>query len=338
MFNTNKTSPSSGGVQPQMMALESFFVLLRMKDQCGEPLRADLAPTVRAGPLPCETLPGPPGTFVATCSYPGSSSTEMRCEASVDALLSRLARGRLRGACPRLTSLWTLLLDQLGPITTQTTLFAPFLDADPDINPRTLTTIAALLDRFRGLYARAADFFASTTRGSSGLEDTIASHGGAQALRRQACRALHGTVAPQNLTLAAAAAGGERTLLATLRGAPNEALEFARAAVDPAQWACCANPGKCVVDGGERSYGRGALVAGSDCICGRTVAGEGVAFRTGLCRGYDACDEERPCGEGMACLVDNCCGTNICVNGTECNGPAKAKRLVGGWGDARGDT
>ncbi|KAM0278775.1 hypothetical protein ACHAQH_004966 [Verticillium albo-atrum] len=333
-IDRNITGPSSRSVQPRMMALESFFVLLNMKDQCGEALRPELRPTVRIGPLPCEMLQGPPGTFVATCPFPGSSSTEMRCESSVDALLSRLARGRLPGACPRLTTIWALLLDQMSPHMTQAALFEPFLAPGLNLGPRTLTTIATLLDRFRALWEPAGDFFASTTRGQSALEDTVSSHGGTQALRRQVCRALHQAPMPFNLTLT----GTPPVVLATLVAAPNATLEYAKNVTDAEQLACCPNAGACVVDGGERYYGREALVAGSDCICGRTVDGTGVAFRTGLCRGYDACDADRPCGEGMACLIDNCCGTNICVNGTECNAPALGKRMFGGVGwDARGN-
>ncbi|CRK39204.1 hypothetical protein BN1708_001519 [Verticillium longisporum] len=320
-------------VKPRMMALESFFVLLKMKDQCGEPLRPELRPTVRIGPLPCETLQGPPGTFVATCPFPSSSSTEMRCEASVDALLSRLARGRLPGACPRLTTIWALLLDQMGPRLTQASLFQPFLEPGLNLGPRTLTTIAALLNQFRALWEPAGDFFASTTRGQSALEDTIASHGGAQALRRQACRALHQAPTPFNLTLA----GTSAVVLATLKVAPNSTLEYTRNMTDSEQLACCPNVGTCTGGGADGSYGREALVPGSNCICGRTVDGSGVAFRTGLCKGYDACDADRPCGEGMACLVDSCCETNICVNGTECNAPGLARRMFGGKDrDARG--
>ncbi|KAH7361816.1 hypothetical protein B0T11DRAFT_351679 [Plectosphaerella cucumerina] len=333
----NQTVPAVGGepgtVTPRrMFSMQNFFVILHMKDQCDEGLRENVMLDVKVGSSRCATYPGFPGTFVASCGLPTESSGQMRCEASVQLAIDYLTRGAPRGLCPDLATAWTLLLNELEKVVTKRALFQPFQDPTLGLRPWDTVTLSQTLDSFMAFWRRATDHFGRNTLGGTAMGDLVAGDA-ARDMKRQACQQLHNVVQAQNLTVSSSMASGEDIypplppqVLDTFTSTPKTTQEYRLVVTDPEQVACCQKPGTCIRDERGVYYGRENRVPGSDCICGTTLGGgdgapAGVAFRSRLCREYPACNATNPCADGGVCLLDSCCGFNICVNGTECHSP-----------------
>ncbi|OLN87744.1 hypothetical protein CCHL11_05661 [Colletotrichum chlorophyti] len=297
-----------------------FDVILHLKDQCGQPARASLPVSVSLGETECLVVPGDrgnPGDFVASCAFPGSQSNLTECETSVQQTLDHLTKGSFAGTCLPLASVWNLLSHQLGAVIITDEMLRPFVNAGLDIDSRSGQGIISVIDGFLDLY----DFSTSTFRNSSSeggpeLGQMIEGYG-VTSIRNDVCHSAHASE-PLNLTFTAGAAtiSSPLALISTM---PSPAPEYERNVTDPAGLACCPNPGKCNVDNGQRFYPAEASIEGTDCLCGTTLDGSGVGFRTGRCVGYDQCNATSPCAGGAVCLIDNCCGFSVCVNGTECS-------------------
>lgn len=358
----NQTVPSAGGgvtavMERRLFSMQNFFVILHMRDQCGEVLREGFMLDVRVGSSRCATYPGFPGTFVASCGLPTESSAQMRCEASVQLAIDYLTRGSPRGLCPNLAAMWTLLLNELENVVTKRALFQPFMDPALGVRPWDMVTLSQTLDSFLAFWRRATTHFASNTVGSTAMQDLVSGADIARDMKRRPCRQLHNVSSAQNLTVTSRMRTGDDIyppsppqVLDAFRTTPNMSQEYSLVVTDPEQKACCQKPGTCIRDERGVYYGRENRVPGSDCICGTTLGGDdqapsGVAFRSKLCREYPACNTTNPCAEGGVCLFDSCCGFNICVNGTECHSaPAtdgeRGRRSIHLWsgGDGEADS
>lgn len=347
------TAPS--GVLPQgaaqeldptrsFFSVQSFYVILNIKDQCGQGLSEDVSLDVKVGNTTCENWPGTPGAFVASCGFPTASAGQTRCEGSVQLLIDDLTRGSLQGLCPDLETVWTLLLNQLTKdVLTKTSLFQPFIDAGLKPSPWKIVQLSRTLDTFLGLWRRSTAQLASNNLGPSVFRGLFGDYAASRDIWTEACRPLQLGSAPQNLTVSSRMADGADIypstpplVIDTLTTAPNGTRQYSLNATDPEQKACCPNPGTCTRDDSRVYYDRKTRVPGSDCICGTTMASgsvgvpsQGVAFRTALCRDYPACNATSPCLDGNVCLLDSCCGFNICVNATECHSPPKLGRGSG---------
>ncbi|KAF4773346.1 hypothetical protein HER10_EVM0011443 [Colletotrichum scovillei] len=326
---TNTTDIPVNGTDPRRlpvfkgtlaeMAQDAFDITLHLKDQCGNPARADLPVSVALGDTQCVVLPGAAGDFVANCAFPGSGSDSMECETSVQQTLDHLTQGSLVGSCPPLTSVWSLLFQHLGRVVNVDELLQPFIDAGLQLGSDAGKGILAVIDSFMNLYDFSAATFKNSTSGSgSGLGDIVEGYG-VTTIKTEVCHSLISTET-LNLTFTAGTSIAP-TSLANITALPSTGLEYRRNVTDPTALACCPNANACIVQDGERFYPPEASIPDSDCLCGKTLEGGGIGFRTGRCVGYDQCNSTSPCAGGGVCLVDNCCGFNVCVNGTECSAP-----------------
>ncbi|WYZ43106.1 hypothetical protein EsH8_VI_000805 [Colletotrichum jinshuiense] len=119
----------------------TFDVVLHLKDQCGNPARADIPVSVALGDTQCVVLPGVPGDFVANCAFPGGQSDSMVCETNV------------------------INLNEL---------LKPFVNAGLDIDTNLGQGIISVIDNFLGLYDLSTSTFKnSTSEGGSGQMSAI---------------------------------------------------------------------------------------------------------------------------------------------------------------------
>ncbi|KAH6668113.1 hypothetical protein F5X68DRAFT_176598 [Plectosphaerella plurivora] len=355
----NQTVPSAGGevssaTPRRMFSMQNFFVILHMKDPCDESLRENVRLDVRVGSSQCATYPGFPGTFVASCGLPAESPGQMRCEASVQLATDYLNGGAPRGLCPNLASVWTLLLNELEKVVTKRNLFQPFMDPALGLRPWDTVTLSQTLDSFMAFWRRATNHFGRNTDGSTAMQDLLPDDA-VRNMKRQACQQHHNVSLAQDLTVTSSMSNGEEIypplppqVLDTFTATPSTTQEYRLVVTDPEQVACCQKPGKCIRDTSGVYYDRDNRVPGSDCKCGTTLGGDdevpvGVAFRSKLCREYPVCNATNPCADGGICLLDSCCGFNICVNGTECHSPPPAtdgtrgSRSVHLWSGGEGE-
>ncbi|KDN65292.1 hypothetical protein CSUB01_06628 [Colletotrichum sublineola] len=310
-----------------------FNVTLRLTDQCGDPARADLPVSVSLSGTECVVLPETTGTFIARCPFPGGESSTMECETAVQQTLDHLTQGSLAGTCPPFTSVWSLLSRELGGVVNVDALLQLFVDAGLDLGSDRGQGTLSVIDSFMRVYDfSAATFMNSISDDGSGLGGIIAGYG-ASAIRTDVCRSL---VSSETLNLTfAAGASATPVPLANITAVPSPAPEYERNVTDPTALACCPNPSKCEVINGQLGYPSTASIEHSDCLCGTMLGGRGVGFRTGQCgkEKTDQCNATSPCPGGAACLVDNCCGFNVCINGTECSAPKPAKRWANLFGE-----
>ncbi|TKW50989.1 hypothetical protein CTA1_2447 [Colletotrichum tanaceti] len=313
---------------------QSFDVVLHLRDQCGDLVRPDLPVSVSLGDTECLVLPGAAGDFVASCAFPGGESNSMECETSVQQTLDHLTQGSLAGTCPSFASVWSLLSRDLDRVVNFDGLLQPFLDAGLDLGSDAGRGIRSVIDTFMRLYDFSTSTFQNSSTSDAGassrLEDVIEEYGVA-AIRTDVCRSL---VSSETLTLTfTAGVSAAPVPLADISSVPSPRPEYERSVTDPTALACCPNASRCVVRDGQEFYPPEASIEGSDCLCGTTLEGRGVGFRTGRCVGYDQCNATSPCaGAGAVCLVDSCCGFSVCVNGTECSAPAVGRRWVSLFG------
>ncbi|KAF6816054.1 hypothetical protein CPLU01_13968 [Colletotrichum plurivorum] len=307
----------------------AFDVILRLKDQCGDPVRADLPVTVSLGDAPCSTQPGADrGAFAARCEFPGEGSSP-QCETSVEQTLDRLTNGSLAGTCPSFSSTWSLLSQQLGSVINDTALLQPFRDAGLDAGP----DLISVIDEYLSLYDFSTSIFRnSTSEGGSRMGDMIDSYS-VTSITRQVCSSLQAPTS-LNLTFTAGTATSPSPL-AAFSATPSSAPEYDRNATDPAALACCPNKSACNLEGDQPFYPPEASVPGTNCLCGIASDGRGIAFGSGSCPEVSQCDAERGCPAGQVCLTENCCGSepdgtriNVCVNGTECSARLPGKRWL----------
>ncbi|CCF32333.1 hypothetical protein CH063_00790 [Colletotrichum higginsianum] len=302
----------------------SFDVVLHLRDQCGDLVRPDLPVSVSLGDTECVVLPGAAGDFVASCAFPGGESNSMECETSVQQTLDHLTQGSLAGMCPSFASVWSLLSRELDRVVNFDTLLRPFIDAGLDLGSDAGRGLRSIIDGFMRLYDFSTSAFQNSTSdtgagASSRLEDVIEEYGVA-AIRTDVCRSL---VSSETLALTfTAGASTAPVSLANISAVPSPRPEYERTVTDPTALACCPNASRCVVRDGQEFYPPEASIQGSDCLCGTTLEGRGVGFRTGRCVGYNQCNATSPCAGGAVCLVGSCCGFSVCVNGTECSAPA----------------
>ncbi|KAF6834896.1 hypothetical protein CMUS01_05979 [Colletotrichum musicola] len=307
----------------------AFDVILRLKDQCGDPVRADLPVSVSLGDAPCNVQPGADrGAFTARCEFPGEGSSP-QCETSVEQTLDRLTNGSLAGTCPSFSSTWSLLSQQLGSVINDTALLQPFRDAGLDAGP----DLISVIDEYLSLYDFSAlTFRNSSSEGGSRMGDMIDSYT-VTSITRQVCSSLQAPTS-LNLTFTAGTATSPSPL-AAFSAIPSPAPEYDRNATDPAALACCPNKSACNLEGDQPFYPPEASVPGTNCLCGITSGGRGIAFGSGSCPEVSQCDAERGCSAGQVCLTENCCGSepdgtriNVCVNGTECSARLPGKRWL----------
>ncbi|KAJ0297798.1 hypothetical protein COL516b_010408 [Colletotrichum fioriniae] len=247
------------------MAQDAFDITLHLKDQCGNPARADLPVSVALGDTRCIVLPGAAGEFVANCAFPGSGSDSMECETSVQQTLDHLTQGSLVGSCPPLTSVWSLLFQQLGSVVNVDELLQPFVDAG--------LQLLAVIDSFMDLYDFSAATFKNSTSGSgSGLGDIVEGYG-VTTIKTEVCRSLISTET-LNLTFTAGTSATPISL-ANITALPSTVSEYERNVTDPTALACCPNANACIVHDGERFYPPEASIPDSDCLCGKTLEGGG---------------------------------------------------------------
>ncbi|KAJ3939011.1 uncharacterized protein N0V96_011125 [Colletotrichum fioriniae] len=247
------------------MAQDAFDITLHLKDQCGNPARADLPVSVALGDTQCIVLPGAAGEFVANCAFPGSGSDSMECETSVQQTLDHLTQGSLVGSCPPLTSVWSLLFQQLGSVVNVDELLQPFVDAG--------LQLLAVIDSFMDLYDFSAATFKNSTSGSgSGLGDIVEGYG-VTTIKTEVCRSLISTET-LNLTFTAGTSATPISL-ANITALPSTVSEYERNVTDPTALACCPNANACIVHDGERFYPPEASIPDSDCLCGKTLEGGG---------------------------------------------------------------
>ncbi|KAK7435089.1 hypothetical protein CaCOL14_011197 [Colletotrichum acutatum] len=337
---TNTTDIPVNGTDPRRlpvfkgtlaeMAQDAFDITLHLKDQCGNPARADLPVSVALGDTQCIVLPGATGDFVANCAFPGSGSNSMECETSVQQTLDHLTQGSLVGSCPPLTSVWSLLFQQLVSVVNVDQLLQPFIDAGLQLGSDAGRGILSVIDSFINLYDFSAATFKNSTSGSgSGLGDIVEGYG-VTTIKSEVC---HSLISTETLNLTFTAGTSTTPIsLANITALPSTGSEYERNVTDPTALACCPNANACIVQDGERFYPPEASIPDSDCLCGKTLEGGGIGFRTGRCVGYDQCNSTSPCTGGGVCLVDNCCGFNVCVNGTECSTPKAAGMRVNLFG------
>ncbi|GJC99927.1 oxoglutarate iron-dependent oxygenase [Colletotrichum higginsianum] len=312
----------------------SFDVVLHLRDQCGDLVRPDLPVSVSLGDTECVVLPGAAGDFVASCAFPGGESNSMECETSVQQTLDHLTQGSLAGMCPSFASVWSLLSRELDRVVNFDTLLRPFIDAGLDLGSDAGRGLRSIIDGFMRLYDFSTSAFQNSTSdtgagASSRLEDVIEEYGVA-AIRTDVCRSL---VSSETLALTfTAGASTAPVSLANISAVPSPRPEYERTVTDPTALACCPNASRCVVRDGQEFYPPEASIQGSDCLCGTTLEGRGVGFRTGRCVGYNQCNATSPCAGGAVCLVGSCCGFSVCVNGTECSAPAVGRRWASLFG------
>ncbi|KAK1520874.1 hypothetical protein CABS01_05379 [Colletotrichum abscissum] len=290
---TNTTDIPVNGTDPRRlpvfkgtlaeMAQDAFDITLHLKDQCGNPARADLPVSVALGDTQCIVLPDATGDFVANCAFPGSGSDSMECETSVQQTLDHLTQGSLVGSCPPLTSVWSLLFQQLGSVINVDELLQPFIDAGLQLGSDAGKGILAVIDSFMNLYDFSAATFKNSTSGSgSGLGDIVEGYG-VTTIKTEVCRSLISTET-LNLTFTAGTSTTPISL-ANITALPSTGSEYERNITDPTALACCPNANACIVQAGERFYPPEASILDSDCLCGKTLEGGGIGFRTGRCVG-----------------------------------------------------
>ncbi|WQF85237.1 hypothetical protein CDEST_10251 [Colletotrichum destructivum] len=314
----------------------SFDVVLHLRDQCGDLVRPDLPVFVSLGDTECVVLPDAAGDFIASCAFPGGESDSMECETSVQQTLDHLTQGSLAGTCPSFASVWSLLSRELDRIVNFDNLLRPFIDAGLDLGSDAGRGLRSVIDSFMRLYDFSTSTFQNSTSdasagagASSRLEDVIEEYGVA-AIRTDVCRSL---VSSETLALTfTAGVSTAPVFLVNISAVPSPRPEYERTVTDPTALACCPNASRCVVRDGQEFYPPEASIPGSDCLCGTTLEGRGVGFRTGRCVGYNQCNATSPCAGGAVCLVGSCCGFNVCVNGTECSAPAVGRRWVSLFG------
>ncbi|KAK1673139.1 hypothetical protein BDP55DRAFT_614781 [Colletotrichum godetiae] len=312
------------------MAQDAIDVTLHLKDQCGNPARADLPVSVALGDTQCIVFPGATGDFVANCAFPGSGSDSMECETSVQQTLDHLTQGSLVGSCPPLTSVWSLLFQQLGGVINVDELLQPFIDAGLQFGSDAGRGILAVIDSFMNLYDFSAATFKNSSSGSGSGQGDIVEGYGVTTIKTEVCRSL---ISTETLNLTFTAGTSTTSIsLANITNVPTTGSEYERNVTDPTALACCPNAYACVIQDGERFYPPEASIPNSDCLCGKTLDGGGIGFRTGRCVGYDQCNSTSPCAGGGVCLVDNCCGFNVCLNGTECSAPKASGMRVNLFG------
>ncbi|KXH46055.1 hypothetical protein CSAL01_04273 [Colletotrichum salicis] len=247
------------------MAQDAFDVTLHLKDQCGKPARADLPVSVALGDTQCIVLPGATGDFVANCAFPGSGSDSMECETSVQQTLDHLTQGSLVGSCPPLTSVWSLLFQQLGSVINVDELLQPFINAGLQLGSDAGRGILAVIDSFMNLYDFSAATFKNSTSGSgSGLGDIVQGYG-VTTIKTEVCRPLISTET-LNLTFTAGTSTTPVSL-ANITSLPSTGSEYERNVTDSTALACCPNANACIVQDGERFYPPEASIPNSDCLC-----------------------------------------------------------------------
>ncbi|KAF6810502.1 hypothetical protein CSOJ01_06314 [Colletotrichum sojae] len=331
---TNSTCPRANGASMTGGLVSrqddrAFDVILRLRDQCGDPVRADLPVSVSLGDAPCSVQPGADrGAFTASCEFPGEGSSP-QCETSVEQTLDRLTNGSLAGTCPSFSSTWSLLSQQLGNVINDTALLQPFRDAGLDAGP----DLISVIDEYLSLYDFSSSTFRnSSSEGGSRMGDMIDSYN-VTSITRQVCSSLQAP-ASLNLTFTAGTATSPSPL-AAFSAIPSPAPEYDRNATDPAALACCPNKSACNLEGDQPFYPPEASVPDTNCLCGIASDGRGIAFGSGSCPEVSQCDAERGCPAGQVCLTENCCGSepdgtriNVCVNGTECSARLPGKRWL----------
>ncbi|KAL0936777.1 uncharacterized protein CTRU02_208992 [Colletotrichum truncatum] len=305
---------------------DTFEVVLRLRDQCGNAVRSDLPVSVALGGTQCLATPGEGGEFIVNCVFPSSKGPTMECETSVQQTLDRLTNGSFSGTCPSFVSVWSVLLRELTNVVNLDQLLKPLVESGLDTDTDPGRDMLSAIGRFLNLYDFSTSTFKnSSSEGGSKFGGMVESYGVVN-ITTDVCRSLT-TSKTLNLTFTA----GDMTLpsvLTVLSSIPSSTQRYEHNVTDPAGLACCPNPGKCVIEGARRYYPPEASIQGSDCLCGTASDGRGIAFRTGRCLGYNQCNASSPCASGAVCLVSNCCGFSVCVNGTECSAPKLGKRWI----------
>ncbi|TQN67756.1 hypothetical protein CSHISOI_07702, partial [Colletotrichum shisoi] len=305
----------------------SFDVVLHLRDQCGDLVRPDLPVSVSLGDTECVVLPGAAGDFIASCAFPGGESNSMECETSVQQTLDHLTHGSLAGMCPSFASVWSLFSRELDRVVNFDSLLRPFIDAGLDLGSDAGRGLRSIIDSYMRLYDFSTSTFRNSTSdagagASSRLEDVIEEYGVA-AIRTDVCRSL---VSSETLALSfTAGASTAPVVLVNISAVPSSPLEYERTVTDPTALACCPNASRCEVRDGQEFYPPEASIPGSDCLCGTTLEGRGVGFRTGRCVGYNQCNATSPCAGGAVCLVGSCCGFNVCL--PHLRGPRAVRRV-----------
>ncbi|OHW89706.1 hypothetical protein CSPAE12_11718 [Colletotrichum incanum] len=281
----------------------TFDVVLDLTDQCDDPVRADLPVSVFLGDTECVVLPKSAGQFVANCAFPGGESTSMECETSVQQTLDHLTQGSFAGTCPPFTSVWSLFSQGLSSVVNVDALLKPFLDAGLDLGTDLGRGILSVIDSYIVVYDFSTlTFRNSTSEGGSSLGYMMEEYG-VTAIRKDACRSL---LFSETLNLTFTTGMSMKPVpLAKISTVPSPPPEYERNVTDPLSFACCPNPSKCIAKDGEEGYPPEAAVTGSDCLCGTTLEGRGIGFRTGRCLGYNQCNATSPCAKGALLWV--CC-------------------------------
>ena len=325
-----------------------FDQTLYLRDQCGGPVTRAIRdfPALAVGNSSCTNMATDPrsGRWDFDCAFPGAASGAMQCQRAIrQDVVDFLTRDSFGDACPSLPTVISTLARSAQDIFDAEALRTSFSDAgDGSEAEAEQLDIETTIASYQRLWATLQELFAlSTDSGVGGgpatspLERYISVYDENRSFAEDICEDLHAGEMPLNLSLPAGATRIDA--ITSLNWAPgnDEATPYNITVQDPSAVACCAGGAVADDDGDSCAYPRDAVVAGTDCICGRLAGGGSLAFEGTECDRYDGvCAGDGDCRGGLVCVVGTCCGAGVCVDPYACsqNGTALVKvGIIPSW-------
>ncbi|KAI9901915.1 hypothetical protein N3K66_003732 [Trichothecium roseum] len=318
-----------------------FDQTLYLRDQCGSPVSRAIRefPSLAVGNSSCTNVATDPrsGRWDFECMFPGAASGAMQCQQAIQRdVVDFLTRDSFGDACPSLPTVISTLARSAQDIFDAEALRESFSDAgDGSEAEAEQLDIETTIGVYQRLWAALQELFALSTDGggsvsggpaTSPLERYISVYDENRSFGEDICEDLHAGEMPLNLSLIAGATRIDA--ITSLNWAPDDATPYNVTVQDPSAVACCAGGAVADDDGDSCGYPRDAIVADTDCICGRLAGGGSLAFEGTECDRYaGVCGEDGDCRDGLVCVVGTCCGVGVCVDPYACsqNGTALVK-------------
>lgn len=308
-----------------------FNQTLFLRDQCGSPVSKAIReyPQLLVGDTACPEVAvnAKTGRWDFDCTFPGTFSGAIQCQTSVqNDIIDFLTRDPFGGACPDLPTAISTLASTAGDVLNADSLREELYNQSDGEDYRSGVDVAVA--EYELLWTSLQEFFHIPNEAvKSPWEKYISTYNSERDFIDDICEDLHAGEIPISLTLIA----GATTIpeITTLNWAPRSAVAHNITVQDPEAIACCPGGGVAENQGDEScAYPATAFVAGTTCICGKTVGGRSLAFEATECGNFEGvCKGDADCGGGFVCVTGTCCGGGVCVDPYACsqNGTALVK-------------
>ncbi|KAL7899544.1 hypothetical protein HDV63DRAFT_416393 [Trichoderma sp. SZMC 28014] len=327
---------STGSQQRKRMNDADFNQTLYLRDQCNNPIKQTVRqyPSLKVGESACNPIQvdEDTGRWLFDCTFPGSASGTMRCEAAVrNDIEEFLFTDPFGGACPDLSTVITTLeangQDFINAESLRTELYNQGLD---DAQKAEANLMVIYYDQLWEILKQAFSKLRTQPPGkTSAIQEYIDVYNHYRNFEDDICEDLHAGDMPLKMSLRA----GVTTVdaIASLNWAPENPKPFNVTVQDPSKLACCSPGSDANKDGtnGTCAYPLSAHLGDTGCVCGKTASGASVAFEITECDNFvSECQKDDDCSKAghptFICLTGSCCGGGVCADPYECaqNGSA----------------